>query len=314
MRRSTSAAVLLVGGVFLLTLWPGQAQQRATSVPAVPVDAVTAIIEAYKSHSIVTLPDWHGEQQLLDFTLKLLRDPGIPSVVNDIVIENTNARYQGLMDRYVRGEDVPRDEMLAIWEDVTNQPGRVSEVPALYRTVRDVNAALPRERQLRMLLGEPPMDSKFGNRRPNQQRLEMRDSHPAALIQAEVLAKGRTALVIYGQMHAQRRNVLTNYDMTHWLAQTIVSNIERSTPARVFNIWHGDDNIRKLQPSVASWPAHSLALLRGTVLGAADFATYANAERRRQIRGDDLIAIPATEWAALPMEDQFDAVLYLGAK
>jgi hypothetical protein len=142
----------------------------------------------------------------------------------------------------------------------------------------------------------------------------MRDSHPAALIQVEVLAKGRTALVIYGQMHAQRRNILTNYDMTHWLAQTMVSNLERATSARIFTIWHGDDKIRKLQPSVASWPAQSLALLRGTVLGAADFASYANAERRAQIRGDDLIPIPATEWVALPMEDQFDATLYLGSK
>lgn len=227
------------------------------------------------------------------------------------MIENTNARYQALMDRYVRGKDAPRGEMLAIWEDVTNQPAQVPEVPVLYRTVREVNAALSRDRQLRMLLGEPPMDSKFGNRRPDQGRLEMRDSHPAALIQTEVLAKGRTALVIYGQMHAQRRNVLTNYDMTHW---TIVSNIERSTPARIFTIWHGDDKIRKLQPSVAFWPAQSLALLRGTILGAADFAAYGNTERRAQIRGDDLIPIPATEWVALPMEDQFDAVLYLGAK
>jgi hypothetical protein len=140
----------------------------------------------------------------------------------------------------------------------------------------------------------------------------MRDSHPAALIQVEVLANGRTALVIYGQMHAQRRNVLTNYDMTHWLAQTMVSNLERATSARIFTIWHRNETIRKLQPSVASWRAPSLALLRGTVLGAADFATYASAERRVRIRGDDLIPIPANEWRVLPMEEQFDAVLYLG--
>ena len=65
MGKSTIVA-LLVGGVLLLTSWAGRAQQPATPLPAVPVDAVTAIIEAYKTHSIVTLPDWHGDQQLLD--------------------------------------------------------------------------------------------------------------------------------------------------------------------------------------------------------------------------------------------------------
>lgn len=306
--------MLLVAAAIMLSTWPGRTHQFAAPVPATPVDAITGIIEAYKSHSIVTLSDWHGDQLILDFTLKLLRDPRLPTVVNDIVIENANARYQGLMDRYVRGENVPQAEVLAIWEDATNFAAQVSEVPALYRTVREVNAALPRDRQMRILLGEPPMDSKFGTRRADQRRLEMRDSHPAALIQVEVLAKGRTALVIYGQMHAQRRNVLTNYDMTHWLAQTMVSNLERATSARIFTIWHGDDKVRKLQPSVASWRSPSLALLRGTLLGAADFATYTSAERRVRIRGDDLIPLPPNEWSTLPMEQQFDAVLYLGGK
>jgi hypothetical protein len=167
MRESTRAAMLLVGGAILLSSLPGAAQQGAAPVPAVPVDAITAIVEAYKSHSVVTLPDWHGDQRVLDFTVKLLRDPRLPAVVNDIVIENANARYQTLMDRYMRGEDVPRAELLAIWEDVTNFPAPVSEVPALYRTLREVNATLPRDRQLRVLLGEPPMDSKFGTRRPD---------------------------------------------------------------------------------------------------------------------------------------------------
>lgn len=55
MRKSTTVA-LLVGGVLLLTSWAVQTQQPATPVPAVPVDAVTAIIAAYKTHSIVTFP------------------------------------------------------------------------------------------------------------------------------------------------------------------------------------------------------------------------------------------------------------------
>ena len=307
MRTSPKLLMWIVGLTLIVSTSHGAAQPPAAPVPAVAVDAVTAIVAAYHSHSVVTLPDWHGDHRLLEFILTLLRDPRLPAVVDDIVVENTNARYQAVLDRYVRGEDVPLADVLAIWEDTTVQPAQLSEVPALYRTVREVNAGLPRDQQLRILLGEPPIDSKFGTRRPNQQRLEMRDSHPAALIQVEVLAKGRTALVIYGQMHAQRRNLLTNFDMTHWLAQTIVSNVERATPTPVFTIWNGDDKLPTLQPSVASWRTPGLALLRGTVLGAADFAAYTTAERRMAIRGDDLVPIPKEEWRVLPMEEQFDA-------
>jgi hypothetical protein len=257
MRNSPMPVLLIAGITLLVAVSYGAAQQPRAPVPAVPVDAVTAIVDAFQSHRIVTLPDWHGNQRLLDFTLALLRDPRLPAAVNDIVVENTNARYQSVMDRYVRSEDVALEEVLAIWEDTTVQPTRLPEVPVLYRTVREVNSELPRDRQIRILLGEPPIDS-----------------------------------------------------MNHWLAQTIVSNLERATAERAFNIWYGEDTLPKLQPSVTSWRTPSLALLRGTILGAADFGAYAAAERMG-IRGDDLVPLPKEEWRALAMEEQFDAVLYL---
>ena len=52
--------------------------------------------------------------------------------------------------------------------------------------------------------------------------ITMRDSYPAALIQIEVLAKRRRALLVYGQLHFQRLNVMSNLDMQDWRMQTIV--------------------------------------------------------------------------------------------
>lgn len=65
----------------------------------------------------------------------------------------------------------------------------------------------------------------------------VRQSHPAAVVIRDVLAKGRKALLIYGALHLQRRNIQTNYTMDTFEVQTPVSLIETATPSRVFVIW-----------------------------------------------------------------------------
>jgi hypothetical protein len=40
-------------------------------------------------------------------------------VVNDIVVEFGDAGYQGIIDRYIAGRDVPYDDLRHVWEDTT---------------------------------------------------------------------------------------------------------------------------------------------------------------------------------------------------
>jgi hypothetical protein len=49
----------------------------------------------------------HANEQGHAFRLSLIRDPRFRETVDDIVVEFGNARYQNLMDRFIRGEDVP---------------------------------------------------------------------------------------------------------------------------------------------------------------------------------------------------------------
>jgi hypothetical protein len=284
--------------------------------PAVPVEAIGAILEAFRSHAIVTIPDSHGDQQVLAFTLALIRDPRLSTVVNDLVVENANARYQKLVDRYIRGEDVPFSALRQVWENTTvpqSELGPSMAIPDVYGAVREINSSLPRERQLRVLLGDPPIDWDTV-KTPADYRpwMEMRDSHPAALIQLEVLAKQRRALVMYGQGHAQRKQAASNYEMEAWQAQTMVSILERTTPTRVFSVWWEPD-LAKVLPEAASWRVPTLAVVRGTVLGAVDFARYSVSPMpRASVRDGKFVPIPREQWRPLPMEDQFDAVLHLG--
>jgi hypothetical protein len=140
----------------------------------------------------------------------------------------------------------------------------------------------------------------------------MRDSYPAALITTEVLAKQRRALVVYGHLHFQRKNIFSNLDMHDWRMQTIVSLIESATPTRVFAVWRFADELRAVQPDAASWNAPSLAVIRGTQLGAADVTAFTPAPSRFEFQGESRRQIPREQWRTLRAEDQFDAVLYLG--
>src|SRR5437773_57625 len=87
--------------VFLATLH-GQ-----SPAPAIPVDPVAGILDAFRTHNVVALGEGsHGNEQAHRFRLSLIRDPRFAAVVNDLVVESGSARYQDVMDRFVRGDNV----------------------------------------------------------------------------------------------------------------------------------------------------------------------------------------------------------------
>ena len=327
-KRALRQLGLVVASLTIIGV-PSRAQQPTEPPRAVPADPIAAIISAFGSHSVVALSEGtHGNEQGLAFQLSLIRDPRFALRVNDIVLEGPNARYQDLMDRYLRGEDVPVESLRRIWDDTTQQqangPMWGGTVPETYRAVRQLNAALPPERKLRILLGDPPIDwDQVRQKGEPAKWIALRDTFPAALIEREVLAKHRRALVVFGNMHFQRKQMLANYETAgEGPLATVVSALELSgSRTRVFSIWTATDaDLSDLQPDVSTWRIPSLAVLRGTVLGAADFSRYfppdysPMASTRFAIRDEKLVPIPRDEWRSLKMEDQFDAVLYLGPR
>jgi len=286
MRTSIAALVLTI--VVATTV------RAQSNVPdASPSDAIPAILELFKTYPVIGLGEGgHGNLEALRFRLKLLRDPRFAAVVNDILVECGTARYQDLMDRYIRGENVPRQLLRRAWEDTTN-PGTACDKPVYedyFTAVRDVNASLPKDRQLRVLLGDPPIAWESIRTRADITRWNMqRDSHAVAVLKRESLAKNRTALVIYGDGHFQGRGFRAN---------SIVNLVERLN-VKIFTISTRFADLIKLQPSVKTWKAPAFARLRGTVLGRKYYAQYYPMP-------------PAPGWNAVLMEDQFDGILYLG--
>lgn len=289
--------------------------------PAVPVDPFTAIFDAFRSHDIVAISDGrtHGDTQGHAFVMALVRDPRFANAVNDIVVECCSARYQSVMDRFVSGATLTESALAPAWQNTTQVNASQRDggaVVELFRAVRELNAGRSHERHLRVLFGDPPIDwDSVQSVADHQKWMEQRDTYPADLLQREVLGRNRKALVVYGGMHLQRKNLVANYE-SDGLAETLISRLERVTSSRAFTIWAARDP-QKFQADVASWPAPRLALVRGTPLGAVDFADYYGSGlprvRMRDGRPDFSSGpLPRDEWRTLRMEDQFDAVLYLG--
>ena len=155
-------------------------------------------------------------------------------------------------------------------------------IEEFYRAVRALNATLPKAKQLRVLGGDPPIDwANVVSKEDIRKWTVRRDSFAADVIHREVVERGRRALVVYGHLHFPRKEVLANYDMSDWQVQTMTSLLERAG-IKPFVIWaEGGKEIVALQPEIGSWPALSLTLVRGTVVGAADFTVFNGGDRRR---------------------------------
>jgi hypothetical protein len=177
----------------------------AAEKPATPADPTMVILNAFRTHPIVAIGEGqHWNLQGHAYRMSLIHDPRLATAVNDIVVEFGDARYQHVIDRYVAGGDVPFEELRHVWEDTT-MANAVFDMPIyeeLFRTVRDVNRALPAGTRLRVLLGDPPID--WAKVSSGEQILDLmyeRDAFAADLVRKEVLAKHRRALLLYADGH-----------------------------------------------------------------------------------------------------------------
>jgi hypothetical protein len=303
--------------VLLTVIWAVAVPNGQSLRPALPVEPVRAVLTALESHQVVGLGlGAHNNEQGHAFLLTLLRHAEFSSTATDVAVECGNARYQTMMDRFIDGDEVPYESLRRAWQNTT-QSHAGCDTPIheeLFRTVRSVNGLLPATRRSRVLLGDPPVDWDSSSTKQDRDKfMTMRESHPAQIIQKEVLAKGRHALVVYGQMHLQRKQIATNYEMSDPLAQTIVSLLEREG-VNVFTVWgNSRADIATLQPSVADWPRPSITMLRGTALGAADFEFFYGSPIPRSLFTEGKLSpLSREQWRGLRMQDQFDALLYLG--
>jgi hypothetical protein len=291
----------------------------------VPSDAVAALLAAFDRYEVAAMSAAHGNKDLDDFILTLLRNPAFPGKVNDIVVECGNSLYQSTLDRYISGDDLPLAEVREVWRNTT-QPmcGMSAFYEELFPLVRRVNQTLPPAKRLRVLAADPPVDwSKIKNGRDFAQgQYFIRDPHIAAVMQSEVLAKHRKALMLFGTAH-----------LFH-VGDTAVALYEKNFPGTTlviadhtgFGNWTGLARYNNgFEARFASWPLPSLVMnLKGTWLADLLDQTYSSGNITfGPMNNGRLPAAPASPrgtFAAVPEEalakfsTMVDAYLYLGPR
>ena len=258
----------------------------------------------------MALCDRHQVQQEHDFIQSLLLSPALPGLINDIVVEFGNPLEQAIADRYLLTlEPLPIDVIRQIWRQTGSPLWDAPVYEQFFRTLRDVNAALPAARRIRVVLGDTPIDysrvhgvadADYVRTMENET-----DAHFAQVVETEVMAKGHRALLIAGGghlrrgLHADQRprsdaqgqppNAGTRIDQLHpgslYVIDTLITGyLDPAVRARALD-------------TVATWAAPQIASLSDTWLGEQSG--------------------PSISYRALTPADvrygaQADAVIYLG--
>lgn len=294
----------------------------------VPEEPIEGIVRAFERAPLVALGEAHGVREQADLIGQLLGAPSFSDHVDTVVVEFGNALYQPEIDRYTAGQDVDRDDLQHVWREVIGGiHSRVIESPIYERfftTVREYNRGRSPGRRLRVLLGDPPFDRGAKSRDERLWSLiEQRDEHFAEVVQREVLARGRRALLIAGSGHFSRLSDLPPPRRN--VVQIIEEHHPGSTVVIVPHFLFPDVREARsrdsalLEARLSGWPVPSLAFLDGTWLGDVD-ATLLFGETAHRFEPDGRVTVVDTPFlspdgqtvAGVTLADIADAYLYLG--
>jgi len=285
MVRDRLAARLFAAGA-LVCLVLGELHGQRIADPR-PLPAVAAILGAFDAFPLVAIGEAHRNQQVHDFIVTLLRDPRFQEKVNDVVVEFGNARYQDVADRYSSGDAVAPAQLRLVWRDTVNS--LVWDAPVyerVFTTVRAINQRRPPARRLRVLLADPPIDWATIRGRDEWLRVAAsRDAHAAALVEREVLSKGRRALLIFGSDHVTRDAAFDSYGAKPGRMPTLAELLEQRHPGAAFLVWCHMSGwmTSELDPRLAAWPTPALARLQSTWLGATHLGPPSQTPRLQDV-------------------------------
>ena len=165
---------------------------RPAGAPAVPLEPVAAMVDAFRTHSVVAVTAGHGEVR--GYAFAAAAHPRSTNHRRD----QRHRRRRG--KRPLSG----RRRSLSAWREGADRVAApcVARYDAagarlrpqweeFYQALRSINASQPAAHKVRVLLGDPPIDwENVKTAEEHRHWIEMRDTFPADLIQREVIAEG----------------------------------------------------------------------------------------------------------------------------
>lgn len=305
---------LFLSATILFTFFLSSTITGAQNSPR-PENATRAIINAFQTHDIVMLGEFHDNKQLYEWLRQLVATPAFADRVDDIVMEFGNSLYQKSVDEYVSGKDVPIEKVEKAWRNTVGGIGFVSPVYAsLYKAVREVNMKRRGKHQMRVLCGDPYIDwEKVETMQDVSPYMFHRDDWYAQVVKDEVIAKHHRALLIMGGTH-----FLRNYRIGPVVTATIEPEL-RQAGAKTYLIVAGTNTIGgydDIEHRFDAWKAPVIAPATGwlgelpanplTHGGIDDLIINMKDESGKEIK--------KPSFTELKLKDAADALLYLGPR
>lgn len=195
---------------------------------AIGIDGiVSALISVFDQYDIVALGEAHGRRLDSDLRIALVRHPDFAKKVRSIVVEFGSITEQTTLDRYIRGENVPRAQFEQVWKTIAPPGNLVSQNPIyadFFAAVREVNSRLPADARIRVFGGDPGL----GDNRS-------RETAAVTVLKEQILQKHGKALVVYGAAHFYR-TAPPDYLSTMGKDIGIARMLEIDYPGRTFTI------------------------------------------------------------------------------
>ena len=231
--------------------------------------AVLQLAAQFDRHPVIQIGELHRSQETHAFLQRLLHDPAFICRADDVVVEFGNSRLQAIADKYAKGGDTSEAEIVSMWRETSvpltwNSP----LYRQIYEAVRNVNVSHLCQHPVRLLLGDPPLDSSKVKTVEDYRREGDRDGSMAGVVEREVLARKHHALLITGAYHAWKKVPTEFRDEQGSLVA--VQRIERDHPGAVFGVMAVP--LATAAVSLHLAPPPSFAVVKGTRLEKADFA------------------------------------------
>jgi len=206
----------------------GQPRNLRLPDEAAGVDAIAqALISLFDQADIVALGETHQWRLDTDLRIALVRHSDFAKKVRSIVVEFGSTTEQPTLDRYIRGENVPKAQLEQVWKTTTQGVNGIWDSPVyaeFLAAVRDVNSRLPADARIRVLSGDPgPGDNRS------------RETAAVSVLKEQVLQKHGKALVIYGAAHFYR-TMPADYLSSMGQDIGIVRMLEHDYPGRTLAI------------------------------------------------------------------------------
>ena len=99
---NVSAVITLLIAAVLVSAQQGVVHEK---------DIVKAIVDQFNKSDLVGLGELHGSQADQDLRFQVIQSRAFARKVRFIAVEGLNAFYQEDLDRYMRGEDVPLEQV-----------------------------------------------------------------------------------------------------------------------------------------------------------------------------------------------------------